>query len=168
MKIKTISGLPRTESNVPTEFKQVWMASNAFFQKFTFLSAYTLYKASITLNAVEGSIEQVKTCLIYQHKMPLMYAFVIDDGEKYFLAEIGGKYAYAVPKSDIVVETVSNYRMRFCSLKQDCDAIVETTSQGKIIAIFCQYKNGAESLIKKFLIPVSTDKASVWLTKKGF
>lgn len=163
---KTVSGLPKSNLEVPAEFEVIRKFPNAFFYKFPFVSAYTMWKAEITLQMAAGHVSQVKTCLIYQHEIPLMYAFVIDEGKKYILTEIGSNKIYRVSKSDIQIEPVKHYRQWLCALVGNGDAIVEMNDKNRIYAIFYRFENGKEVLLKKFFFPATEVRAYHYLERK--
>ena len=166
---ETISGLPSANWETPQGFTIIWSAEEAVFHPFYLLSNYCMYKAAKTLETFGATINIIRTVLVSTpDNQPLMYAFAVDDGDAYILAQIGFSDIYKVAKTDVIVKDTKFYRVIFSAPegKRHAILIVDAGKKHKIRSIVIRYPNGIEIPSDKWFL--TNQKALKWLEKNGF
>lgn len=165
---ETINGLPASDWNPPQCFTLIWVAEEAVFHSFNLLQNYCMYKAGQTLKSFGATINIVRTVLVSDsNNQPLMYAFAIDDGDAYILAQIGFPDIYKVAKTDVIVKDIKFYRVMLRAPDNKRNAIlIVNAGKSKIRSIVIRYPNGIEIPSNKWFL--TNKKAVKWLEKNGF
>lgn len=164
----SVSGLPATDWQPSNCFTQILKSASPVFTPFTLLQNYSLWKVYQTGNAFCGNVSLVKTVLVSDlDDKPLFYAYVIEDGDNYIMAQIGFRQIYKVAKKNVHLEETKVYRLMFCPLKNDNDAIAVFTTgkRRKMVDLLIRSSTGAEHHLN---YRGHSEKGAIkWLEKHG-